>query len=161
MIQAIKKFFNDYLKFDADTGISKNDTQHALQLATAALLIEMTQADFEVKKEERAMVIKAVQSTFNLSKEKTEDLILLADQEVNQATSYYEFTSLINKNYSPEQKIHLVEMLWLVAFADKEMEKYEEHLVRKISDLLYVSHKDFIVAKFRAQNTLFTQTKEK
>jgi len=149
MIATIKNFFDQHLKLDAQATSENKD--HALKLASAALLIEMTRADDIIKEEEKLSVSRAVQTSFNLSQEETSELIELADAETHQSTCYFEFTSLINKEFSQEQKIKLVEQMWHVAFADGELEKYEEHLVRKISELLYISHKDFIAAKHRAQ----------
>jgi uncharacterized tellurite resistance protein B-like protein len=80
--------------------------------------------------------------------------VSLAEEAAHHATSDYEFTSLINKGFTPEQKVKVVEHLWEVAFADRELHKYEEHLVRRIADLLYVSHTDFIAAKHRVQLAL-------
>ncbi|HDH50110.1 MAG TPA: TerB family tellurite resistance protein, partial [Nitrospirae bacterium] len=79
-------------------------------------------------------------------------LLTLAEQEVKRATDYYEFTSLINRGFTYEQKVKVVEHLWEVAFADDTLDKYEEHMVRRIADLIYVSHKDFIEAKLRARS---------
>lgn len=149
MIDSIKKFFELHLSPDSDNG----NSEHALQLASAALLIEMTRVDHEIKHEEESMVSKAIQTTFNLSQEETNTLVELAEQESRNSTCYYEFTSLINREFSQQQKIKLVENMWRVAFADEELEKHEEHLVRKISELLYVSHKDFITAKHSAQHS--------
>jgi len=73
------------------------------------------------------------------------------------ATGYFEFTSLINKGFSYEQKVKVVEHLWEVAFSDASLDKYEEHMVRKIAGLIYVSHKDFIDAKLRVKKKLSLQ----
>ena len=81
----------------------------------------------------------------------TEELIRLAEEETKQATDYYQFTSLINKGFSQEEKIQVVELMWQVAYADGHMDKYEDHLVRKLANLMHVSHKDFIAAKHRAR----------
>ncbi len=125
-----------------------------MRLACAALLIEVSRADYEVTAEEVAAVSRAVRKTFGLSVAETVALIQLAEEEADSATSYHEFTSLINDSYSKEQKIQLLERLWEVVFADAEMEKYEEHLVRKLADLLYVPHSQFIAAKLRTQARL-------
>ncbi|MDX1811364.1 MAG: TerB family tellurite resistance protein, partial [Gammaproteobacteria bacterium] len=66
----------------------------------------------------------------------------------------YEFTSLINNGFSPEEKVKIIELMWQVAYSDKELEKYEEALVRKIADLLYVPHTAFIAAKHRVISSL-------
>ena len=71
---------------------------------------------------------------------------------LEEAVSLYEFTAVINDQFDREQKIDLVEMLWRVAYADQELDQYEEYFVRKIADLLHVSHKDYIQAKLRVAN---------
>ncbi len=149
MISSIKKFFDTNIKGSDDR--STDDPDHAISLATAALLIEISRADFEVREEERKAVAGAVQSKFGLTSGETEELISLADKEVRESSSYHEFTSLINSEFSREKKIRVVELLWEVSLADGEIEKHEEHLIRKIADLLHVSHKDFIAAKLKAK----------
>ncbi len=148
MIDHIRQFFETHLSPDSASG---DNQEHRLRLACAALLIEVSRADYEVSAEEIAAVSQAVHKTFGLSAAETAELIQLAEEEADGATSYHEFTSLINASYSKEQKIQLLERLWEVVFADAEMEKYEEHLVRKLADLLYVPHSQFIATKLRAQ----------
>lgn len=147
MIKSIKRFFDKRIAVDAD----RSGTDHRLQVATAAMLIEMTRADFDVSAEEVDAVAHAVQATFELSPDETKQLIRLAEEEARQATDYYQFTSLINKRFTPEDKIRVIELMWQVAYADGRMDKYEDHLVRKIAALLHVPHKDFIAAKHRAR----------
>lgn len=147
MIIAIKQFFSSYLVVD-----QAEDQQETgrLQLAAAALLFEMMRMDDEIKEEEVDKIHEIIRKEFNLSPESANELIVLAEQELSDATDYYQFTSLINKSYSMEQKIRLVECLWHVALSDDILCKYEEHMVRKISELLYVPHRSFIAAKHRA-----------
>ncbi len=147
MLKAISDFFaNNLLLPEDETGVDK---EHALRLATAALLIEMTRVDYEVKDIELAHTLSVLQQHFDITTEETSELLRLAEMEADQATTYHEFTSLINNSYSGEQKAQIIELLWEVAYADGEIEKYEDHLVRKIADLLYVKHRDFIAAKHR------------
>ena len=153
MIESIKRFFDR--KIRQPSGVTAREaTEQALKLATAALLIEATRADRSVKRREQEIVASAVRNTFGLSPEETEELIALAEEEVDQSVSFYQFTHLINDGFSLEQKKRLVELLWRVVFADREMEKHEEHLVRRIADLLYVPHKDFIRAKLKAKEEM-------
>ncbi len=149
MLNAIRRYFEDSLRPGA-TEDDEAELQHKLRLATAALLLEVTRADFEVSAEERFKVQELVQTRFELSLEETRELVALADQEVDYASSLTDFTRLINENYGPEQKIKIIELLWRVAFADVRIDKHEDHLVRKIADLLYVSHRDFIRTKHQA-----------
>jgi uncharacterized tellurite resistance protein B-like protein len=152
MIDQFKRFFDKYL--NATAAATEKSGQHHLQLACAALLIEMTRADGVVDEQEQAAVARALRKAFALTEAETQKLIELAEQEAKDATCFHEFTRLINEHYSRAQKIELMELLWEVAYADAEMEKYEEHLVRKLADLLYVRHADFIQAKLRVQARL-------
>ena len=79
-------------------------------------------------------------------------LMALAAEEARLATDYFQFTSLINKNFSAGQKVQVVEYLWQVAYADGQLDAHEQHFMRKIADLLYVSHADYVAAKQRARD---------
>lgn len=152
MIDQFKQFFEKYMT--SAEGENEQSSEHRLQLVTAALLIEMTRADGDVKPAEQAAVASALQKTFALSEAETAEMISLAEQEAHDATCYHQFTRLINDNYPKAQKIQVVELLWEVAYADNKMEPYEEHLVRKLADLLYVPHAEFIQAKLRVVKRL-------
>ena len=95
-----------------------------------------------------------LQHQFGLSGDETRELTELADQEATEAASLYQFTGLINEHFTPEQKVSVVEMLWQVAYADGSLDPYEEALVRKIADLIYVPHREFIQAKHRIQESV-------
>ncbi len=146
MLGAIKQFME---KVVTPAGSSDEPSEHSLQLATAALFIEMMLMDDEVKPEEQQKIKNSIQSKFSLSKQETENLIELAEKEIKDATDFYQFTSHINRGFSAEQKIKLVEHLWQIAFIDNHLDPHEEHMVRRIADLLYVSHKDFINTKHK------------
>lgn len=149
MIGAIKQFFDQRIAVDADNA----SADQRLQVATAAMLIEMMRADFDVSPKELDIVANAIQTTFGFSSGETREIIRLAEEEAKQATDYFQFTSLINKRFTPEEKIRVIELMWQVAYADGRIDKYEDHLVRKIAGLLHVSHKDFISAKHRARES--------
>ncbi len=150
MIRAIKQFFVKNIQPSPDS--SDRASEHSLQLATAALLIEMMRADSKISGDERNTITKSIRSKFDLSEEETNTLLQLAEEEIQKATGYYEFTYLINKGFTYEQKVKVIEHLWEVAFSDAVLDKYEEHMVRKIADLIFVEHKDFIKAKLRARD---------
>lgn len=153
MLQAIRKFFETHIATDT-SGPDPQHAEHAYQLATAALLVEMSRADYDVKQEELLTVTAAIQKAFSLTSAETDELMRLAELEAQNATSLYQFTSLINAHFAQEQKQHVVELLWQVAFSDGELDKYEEYLVRKIADLIHVSHAQFIQAKHKVQARL-------
>lgn len=148
MLAKIKQFFSVELTLDDD----KSD-ELKLQLAAAALLIELSQADYKQEPQEQVAIENALKKSFSLTDNQLQELIELAEEENQQATSLYQFTQLIKDNYSQGQRFELIKMLWHVAFADGEISKYEDHLIRKISDLIYLPHSDFIRAKLIASNS--------
>lgn len=151
MIERFKQFFEKHLSPPADDEAVGQDRLH---LATAALLVEMSRADGTVQEDEQAAISRALSKAFDIGEDKTAELIQLAELEITDSTCYHQFTSLINKNFSKQQKTQIVEMMWEVAYADAQMEKYEEHLLRRLNDLLYVPHSEFIKAKLRVQKRL-------
>ena len=149
MIASIKKFFTEMIEPGASG--SGAASQHALHVATAALLLEMMRMDSSVTAEETATVAKALQTQFGLAAAEVETLMALAAEEAQQATDYFQFTSLINKAFSAEQRIQVIEYLWQVAFADGHLDAHEQHFMSKIADLLYVPRSAYIAAKQRAR----------
>lgn len=146
MLAAIRRFFEEQL---SPSSASKQSPEQRLQLATAALLLEVARADQDIHKLELVTVEDAITRTFQLSADAMADLIRLAEEQVRQSTSDYAFTSLVNKGFEHADKVRLVELLWEVAYADGELDKYEEHLIRRIAELIYVPHQEFIAAKLR------------
>jgi uncharacterized tellurite resistance protein B-like protein len=148
MLDALKRLF-DSRPADA----APADREHSLRLATAALLFEVVRADGEVHDDERRLLRTAVQSTFELPVAELDALLAEAEASADRSVSLYDFTRVIDTAWPPEQKKRIVELLWLVAFADARKDPLEEHLVRKIAGLLHVPHPDFIDAKQRARAT--------
>jgi uncharacterized tellurite resistance protein B-like protein len=148
MLRAIRDFFRSRLTEAEDSQV---DAEHGARLATAALLIEMTRADNQVTEEERQAVDAALRDVFSLDADEIAELVRLAELEVKNATSLFQFTHLIDKTYPMERKIHIVELLWQVAYSDSCKNHHEEHLVRKIADLLHVPHSAFVLARHRAE----------
>ncbi len=148
MISAIKQFFEKSLMPQDGRG---NDPEHALQLATAALMIEMMRMDDEISQPERQKASRIMQAKFSLSETETNDLMKLAEQETDKSADYHQFTSLINLHFSMAEKEKIVEYLWEIAYADNSLDKHEEYLVRKVADLIGVSHRAFIAAKHQAK----------
>jgi len=147
MLTAIRTFFETQI-ISADDG--KLDTDRR-QLATAALLIEVASADLQLDEQELERIRAILGRKFNLDPEQLATLTELAHAEKNEATSLYQFTQLINEHCDNEEKFQLITAMWEVAFADDNIDRYEEHLIRKIADLIYVSHSDFIRAKMLAR----------
>ncbi|MCP5267475.1 MAG: TerB family tellurite resistance protein [Zoogloeaceae bacterium] len=149
MIASIQKFFNQFIAPEA--GQHTPAGEKALQVATAALLLEMMRMDNRFAEEERHSVEQTLQKQFALDAGQLAELIELAKEEASQATGYHQFTSLINQHCDLEQKVQIVENLWHVAMADGHIDAHESHLMRKIGDLLHVGHANYIAAKQRAR----------
>lgn len=125
---------------------------HGLELSAAVLMIEIALADSRIENEELDVIKDILQQHFNLSQDESENLIELGKREADHATSLFEYTRTLNEKLSAEEKAKLIEMLWRVAVADVVIDKYEEYYIRKVADLLYVSHGDYIKAKHNAIN---------
>jgi len=148
MLQNVKQFFDRHiLSTGAQAGKGE---ERALQIATAALLVEAMHADGALKEPEHRAVASAIQSQFHLTADDTESLLRLAQAAADNATDYYRFTALINEHFTAEQKEQVVENLWQVAAADHKIDRLERTLVHKIADLLYVPRFAQIEARERA-----------
>lgn len=149
MIASIKNFFTEFIQPAAQAG--GQPAEHGLQVATAALLLEMMRMDDQITAAERESVTRALRAKFGLGEQELATVLTLAEEEAREAAGYHQFTSLINKGFGAEQKVRIIEYMWQVAFADGHLSAHEEHLLRKIADLLYVPHGDYIAAKSRAR----------
>lgn len=148
MLKAIRDFFDQHIG-PAPAGA---DDAHRLQLATAALLVEVVRGDGSIAPAERAALLGAVGGKFGLTAAEAAALIELAEQETKLANDYYQFTSLINRRFSQPQKLRLIELMWQVAYADATLSAHEQHVLRRMADLLHVPHGDYIAAKMRAKD---------
>ena len=149
MIKTLKQLFEQQLKRSVHDQDART-AEHAVRIATAALLIETARADFEFDEHERQALDRLIGEIYGLSREERGELLRIAEAEVEVSISLDQFTRLLDRNLSPAQKCRVVELLWQVAFADGRVDKYEEYLIRKLADLLHVPHKAFISAKLAA-----------
>ncbi len=95
----------------------------------------------------------SLKQLLDLDETACDELLALAEQHIEHSHDLHQFTSAINRSWTPEEKQRLVEELWRVAHADERLNKYEEHLIRRIADLLHLRHSEFIAAKLRSQPT--------
>tara|TARA_B100000674_G_scaffold434085_1_gene392870 strand:- start:60 stop:503 length:444 start_codon:yes stop_codon:yes gene_type:complete len=122
--------------------------------ACIALLLETSMAD-EVLDESELMALKnTLQKDFQINENEIDELIGLAKENVEDSTSLYEFTRDINDNFDATERVKLIESMWKIAYADGNIDKYEEHIIRKVSNLIYVAHSDFIKAKLSAKEQI-------
>lgn len=123
------------------------------QLAAAALMIEVATIDGSFDRRELAALSLELQQQFHLSGDVLERLIECARAESADATSLFQFTSCVNEEFSNQEKLDLLTGMWRVAYADGDLDKYEEHMIRRVADLIYVSHSQFILAKKMAKES--------
>lgn len=152
MLLAIKQFFEDKLSVNAEQATQQNDKK--IELATAALMFELMRTDSRIDTREKETLTLVLSETFALEQDSLRELLSMAEAAATQATSLFEFTSLINESYSYEQRVQLVENLWRVAFADHKLDRYEEHMIRKVGDLIHIKHSDFIRTKLKVKEAL-------
>jgi uncharacterized tellurite resistance protein B-like protein len=148
LVKAFKALFAD------EKDGSDQLEEHSLELAAAALLYEVARADFTQDAEEEARLSTALQSAFALTEEELERIQSVASDKVDESTSLYDFTRVLNDSAAPEEKVKVIELMWDVAYADGEISKYEEHLIRRVAELIYVSHSDFVRMKHEAKARL-------
>ena len=150
MIESIKSFFEDKLTKKEEEE-APTSAMSRVDLTCAALLVEVMNSDHELDEREHQEFMAVLQQSYNIAESDLEELTQLAKDEAFEATSLYEFTKLINDSYDYEQKVGLIENMWRIAFSDKRLDKYEDHLIRKVSELIYVSHSDFIKTKLKVR----------
>jgi uncharacterized tellurite resistance protein B-like protein len=147
MLNALRKFFDQHIAPKADEPPAS--AQRRAQIAAAVLLVEVARSDHDYSDAERQTVLASVQGKFGLSAAEAQEMLALAESESLQAHDIFQFTSQIDASFSPEQKVRLIEELWRAAYADSTLHEYEEHLIRRVADMLHLSHSQFITAKLR------------
>lgn len=130
---------------------SETDIEHALRVATAVLLIEVMRADFKVEPAERERLRELLHTHFDLSAAELDALLEEAEADADRLVSTQHITRLLNQHYDHAMKVRIVEMMWQVVFADGAKDHYEEHLLRQVAELLYLSHAEFIQARHKAE----------
>jgi uncharacterized tellurite resistance protein B-like protein len=149
---AVLKSIRNYFEQNIGAQGAPLGARHSIELATAALLVEVVRSDAGIVPEEQQAVLRAVREKFGLSADESQALFDLAEEEVRTANDYYQFTSLINRHFDQPQKQHIIELMWRVAYADNSLAAHENHVLRRIAELLHVTHGDYIAAKMRARD---------
>jgi uncharacterized tellurite resistance protein B-like protein len=149
MISRIKLFFDEKLSaIGQDNAVIQDD--HQLHLASAALLFEVIRADLETSDSELDALKRILKEQYVIADHELEELAELAEQQSNASTSLYQFTRLINDHYDAAQKNSIICSMWKIAIADGNIDKYEENIIRRVAELLYIPHREFIKAKLDA-----------
>jgi uncharacterized tellurite resistance protein B-like protein len=154
MLKKIKEHISNLSNEPSEKADPDQKDTVVINNACAALLIETALADKIFNEEELISMKQTLNKVYKVDEKDIEELIYESKKKVSESTSLYEYTRLINDLCDYEDKIRLISNLWSIAFADQHLDKYEEYLIRKISDLLHVSHKDFIQQKLLAKETL-------
>jgi uncharacterized tellurite resistance protein B-like protein len=151
MLKSLKELFDSLTATPAAT--STAGSEHQLQLAAAVLLVEVMRADADIDEAERDAVVAALAAKFALDADESQRLLELARDTAREATDFFGFTSRLNEAFTVERKIEMIEHLWRVAYADGVLSAHENHVMRKIGDLLYIPHGAYISAKMRARGS--------
>lgn len=123
-----------------------------LRLVTAALLVETARADFDDAPEELAVARRLIAGHFDLGEADSAELLASAEARADAAVSLFEFTRSLNERLDEMQKLRVLEMMWRVAHADGRIDKHEEHLLRRVADLLHLTHADFVRLRHATAN---------
>ncbi|NML86488.1 TerB family tellurite resistance protein [Polaromonas sp.] len=148
MLRTLKDLLDAFTAPAEETPEARN---HALQLATAVLLVEVMRADPNIAVAERNAVLASLREKFALADDALARLLELAELTASSASDYHQFTSRINDSFAHPQKIQMVENMWQVAYADAHLDAGENHLISKIAALLHVTQGEYIGAKMRAK----------
>jgi uncharacterized tellurite resistance protein B-like protein len=147
MIDVIKKFFS---KVNAGEGASDTaGSEHDVRVAVCALLLDMARVDDAFSKVELDRILKILEERFGMNREHADALMAESERALKESIDYWQFTNLINTNYSTTEKIAIIEMLWQIIYADGQMDHHENYLVHKLAELLRLSHNQLIEAKLK------------
>ena len=147
----IKKIKDLITKISNKEVIEESSNILQLDRACAALLVEIAFADKDFDEREKESLKESLLNSYAIDVETINEIINDAEKTVEESTSLYEYTRTVNDEFEYPQKLNLLENLWKVAYADETLDKYEEHLLRKISDLIHISHSDYINVKLKVR----------
>jgi len=130
------------------------DQEHALHVATATLLVEVCRADFVEQQSELDRMRQLLAQQFSLNETDLDELMIQARESSDKLVSIQHITRLLNEQFDASMKVRVVEMMWQVVYADGIKDRYEEHLIRQVSELLYLPHSKFIQARHKAEQSI-------
>lgn len=144
MLASLNLWFSQHLQ-KTETG-----SAHNVELATAVLLYEIMRADNKFDSQEQSVYLQQLQQHFTLSEDELRELCELTTHHAEEAVDFQQFTRVINDSCDIKQKRSILDSLWLIAYADHELSADEDYTIRKIADLLYLPHSEFIKSKLVA-----------
>lgn len=152
MLGNLKRYLEKTLAPATDTREDTGSREHRLALSATALMVQLSAVDQTVDEREIEAILAAGNRLTGFSEEEREQLLELARERADDATSLYEFTGVINDLCEQEERLDIVEQLWRVALADEHLDSHEEHLIRRVADLLYLTPSEFVQCRHRAQS---------
>jgi len=150
MLKSLKKLFDRLSTFPDDA--DPRTQEHALQLATAVMLVEVMRSDATFHDDEREAVLAALQEKFALDADEAHDLTERAHETARQAGDLFTFTSRINEHFDMQQKLRMIELMWDVAYADGHLADHERHVIWRVADLLHIPQGAYALARIRARD---------
>jgi uncharacterized tellurite resistance protein B-like protein len=135
----------------AAPGSEEKDHQERIQIATCVILLEVAKSDDEFSPVEKTTLSAILKKQFDLPDEAIQQLLQIAQKNREESVDLWEFTNLINENYSREERKEILEAAWMVIYADDKLDMYEDHFVHKLAKLLRFEHRDLIAAKLRVK----------
>ena len=147
MIDVLKKFFNQATA--EVSGDANHNTAHDIRVATCALLVEIARIDEKFTEAEMETILNILKQKYGLSQDHADALIAEAERELEKSVDLWQFTNLINENYSNEEKIKIIETLWQIVYVDGKMDQHEHYLMNKLQNLLRLTHDQLITAKLK------------
>lgn len=148
MLNLLKNLFEK--NNGAETG-SNTLAEHKLLIAACALLLEIASADDNFSDDEKSKITEIMKNKFELSDDEVQQIIISSESAMENSVSLYEFTDILNKQLNTDEKYEILKYLWQIAYADGNLDTYEDHFIKKISSNLHMSHKDKIAAKLEVK----------
>jgi len=147
VIQIVKRFFGKSVSDGRPQ--AGQTTQHDVRVAACALFLEMARIDSSFSEDETQEILSILQDRYGLSPDNATELMAAADRELKESVDLWQFARLINENYTNEEKLEIIEMLWRIVFVDGKLDKHENYLMHKLEQLLRLSHKQLIDMKLK------------
>ena len=149
MIGRLKKIFGGEVGETGEVARDSGGSAHDIRVATCALFLELASIDGEFSREERDSILALLKAEFQLSNEDVHALTTAAEKQLRDKIDLWQFTNLINQNYSDDEKIRVVELLWRIVYSDGRLDAHEDYLLHKVAKLLRLQHDQLIDAKLK------------
>jgi uncharacterized tellurite resistance protein B-like protein len=147
MHDIIRRFFGKVAGVNSKT--IKQKTQQDILVAVCALLVEMARIDNTFTATEMETILSILSEKYGLSREQADAIVAEAEKELKESVDLWQFAKIINENYSIDNKIELIEILWRIVYVDGKMDKYEHYLMDKLGKILRLNHNQLIDAKLK------------